>query len=102
MFKDGQRTRQDIVIPVSHDTKAARREIVISARVCFALIVLPAVSFDNQATFETHKIHDPRSNGHLATKLGICEPTPAQKSPQRLLRSRGPLTERLRKFSLLI
>ena len=69
VLQNGRRLLQNVVVPVTRDSKAFCDQDGISRCVAFRRCVLTAVDFDDQAFLEANEIKNKVLKGDLATKL---------------------------------
>ena len=72
--RDALRVGEDLGVPKPDHAPTASREIRGPARIDSALVVLPAVGFDNQAMLDADEAGDERADRVLAAKLVAAQP----------------------------
>ena len=77
------RLAQHFIVPEPQETKPLGLQPICAILVVDSLaLVMPAVQFDYQPTFQAHEIHDVRTQGHLPPKLVISQLPAAKVLPQ--------------------
>jgi hypothetical protein len=78
-----------VLVAKTNDFSAHGFQVLLPFQIVFHdVVVIPAINLDNQHLLRARKVHDPRFNRMLASKLQSAQLSRSQHTPQRALGNR--------------